>query len=320
MTGCPRRSAKLGSTAGAPPWRYASSRRSIVVTRTWGRSTGQARSAAGRTGFNAASAARSEPIGPPATSRFSTIRHSCAARAGRMRGASGPSTTTRGFKSSASGAPMRSERPAASTTPATDMGLRYRELRPGAKPPNWRPMAVRRIRLLGDPILRKRCERVQDPKSAATRLVADDLRDTLRAAKEKYKMGRALAAPQIGAPVRIVFVQIDKQRWTMINPEITDVGPDDFLVWDDCFCFPNLLVRVTRAYQVTLGYTDLKGKQRTLQLQGPMAELLQHEVDHLDGILALDRASGLDPFALRSEWEKLYDRSARHGPPQPREV
>ena len=181
-------------------------------------------------------------------------------------------------------------------------------------------MAVRRIRLLGDPILRKRCERVQDPKSAATRLVADDLRDTLRAAKEKYKMGRALAAPQIGAPVRIVFVQIDKQRWTMINPEITDVGPDDFLVWDDCFCFPNLLVRVTRAYQVTLGYTDLKGKQRTLQLQGPMAELLQHEIDHLDGILALDRASGLDPFALRSEWEKLYDRSARHGPPQPREV
>src|SRR6266702_3408513 len=294
MTGCPRRSAKLGSTAGAPLWRYASSRRSIVVTRTWGRSTGQASSAAGRTGFNAASAARSEPIGPPATSRFSTIRHSCAARAGRMRGASGPSTTTRGFRSSASsasrmrmtngrprksrsalGAPMRSERPAASTTPATDMGLRYRELRPGAKPPNWRPMAVRRIRLLGDPILRKRCERVQDPKSAATRLVADDLRDTLRAAKEKYKMGRALAAPQIGAPVRIVFVQIDKQRWTMINPEITDVGP---------------------------------------------AELLHHEIDHLDGILALDRASGLDPFALRSEWEKLYDRSARHGPPQPREV
>src|SRR5256714_6772983 len=68
------------------------------------------------------------------------------------------------------------------------------------------PMAVRRIRLLGDPILRVRCERVLNPKSAATRLVADDLRDTLRAAKEKYKMGRALAAPQIGAPGRIVVV------------------------------------------------------------------------------------------------------------------
>src|SRR2546426_4762139 len=88
-------------------------------------------------------------------------------------------------------------------------------------------MAVRRIRQLGDPILRIRCERVQNPKSAATRLIADDLRDTLRAAKEKYKMGRAMAAPQIGAPVRIVFVQMDKQRWTMINPEITDVRSEE---------------------------------------------------------------------------------------------
>jgi peptide deformylase len=181
-------------------------------------------------------------------------------------------------------------------------------------------MTVRRIRQLGDPILRTRCERIQDPKSAATRLVADDLRDTLRAAREKYKMGRALAAPQIGAPVRLVFVQIDKQRWTMVNPEITDVGPDDFLVWDDCFSFPNLLVRVNRAYQVTLNFTDLKGKSQTLELEGALAELLQHEIDHLDGILALDHASGLDPFAFRTEWEKRHERPERYGPPRPREM
>ncbi len=181
-------------------------------------------------------------------------------------------------------------------------------------------MAIRRIRLLGDPILRTRSERVQNPKSAATRLVADDLRDSLRAAKKRHRMGRALAAPQIGAPVRIVFVEMDKQRWTMVNPEITDVGPQDFQVWDDCFSFPNLLVRVTRAYQVTVSYSDLKAKAHTLQLEGPFAELLQHEIDHLDGILALDRASGLDPFAMRSEWDKLHDRGERYGPPQPREV
>jgi len=189
-----------------------------------------------------------------------------------------------------------------------------------AKPPNWRPMAPRRLRQLGDPILRARCERVQSPKSAATRLIADDLRDTLRTARKKYAMGRAVAAPQIGAPVRIVFVELDKQRWTMINPEITDVGPEDFLVWDDCFSFPGLLVRVTRAYQATLTYTDLKGKQHTMQLEGPMSELLQHEIDHLDGILALDRATGLDPFAFRSEWEKLHDVAERYGAPKPREI
>jgi peptide deformylase len=181
-------------------------------------------------------------------------------------------------------------------------------------------MGVRRIRQLGDPILRVRCEPVQNPKSAATRLIADDLRDTLRVAREKYRMGRALAAPQIGAPVRIVFVQMDKQRWTMINPEITDVGRDDFPVWDDCFSFPNLLVRVLRAHTATLTYTDQKGKQHTLQLEAPMAELLHHEIDHLDGILALDRAAGRDPFAYRTEWEKIHEPAERYGPPQPREL
>ncbi len=181
-------------------------------------------------------------------------------------------------------------------------------------------MAVRRIRQLGDPVLRIRCERVQDPRSPATRLVADDLRDTLHVAKKRYKMGRAMAAPQIGAPVRIVFVQVDRQRWVMVNPEIIDVGPEDFTVWDDCFSFPNLLVRVTRAHKITVVYQDPKGKTHRLELEGPMSELIQHEIDHLDGILAVDRVTGLDPFAFRSEWEKLHDQSERYGPPRPREV
>jgi len=180
-------------------------------------------------------------------------------------------------------------------------------------------MASRRIRQLGDPILRVRCEPV-DPKSAATRLIADDLRDTLRTARKRYRMGRAIAAPQIGAPVRIVFVELERQRWTMINPEITDVGSDDFTVWDDCFCFPNLLVRVTRSFQITVSYIDLKGKTHVMPLEGAMAELLQHEIDHLDGILAVDRASGLDPFSFRSEWDKLHDKSERYGDPKPRDV
>ena len=183
-------------------------------------------------------------------------------------------------------------------------------------------MAVRRIRLLGDPILREKCQRVANSASAAARLVADDLRDTLKWAKEKYAMGRALAAPQIGAPVRMIVMDVDgaKQRITLVNPEISDVGSEDFEVWDDCFSFPELLVRVNRAHRITVQYTDLKGKTHSLECEGPTAELLQHEIDHLDGILALDRAVGLDPFALRSEWEKLHDKSERYGSPQPREA
>jgi len=191
----------------------------------------------------------------------------------------------------------------------------------GGKGQFWRaPMAVRRIRQLGDPILRVRCDPVHDPGSPAVRLLADDLRDTLRAARTKYDFGRALAAPQIGAPVRVVLVQVGKFRACMVNPEITDVGSEDFLVWDDCFSFPNLLVRVNRAFRATLRYTDIKGKAVTMDLEGPMAELLQHELDHLDGILALDQPAGLDPFAFKAEWEKHHKPAERYGPPRPREV
>ena len=181
-------------------------------------------------------------------------------------------------------------------------------------------MASRRIRLLGDPALRIRCQPVQDPLSPAVRLVADDLRDTLAAAKRRYGMGRALAAPQIGAPVRVVLVETDRKRTVMVNPEIVDVGSDDFEVWDDCFCFPDLLVRVNRASQIVVRYRDLKGGEHELELEGPMAELLQHELDHLDGILALDRAVGLDPFAYRSEWEKSHARADRYGAPAQRDI
>ena len=86
-------------------------------------------------------------------------------------------------------------------------------------------MAPRRLRQLGDPILRARCERVQSPKSAATRLIADDLRDTLRTARKKYAMGRAVAAPQIGAPVRIVFVELDGPRERTIRLSV--LGTED---------------------------------------------------------------------------------------------
>src|SRR5258708_8158904 len=93
---------------------------------------------------------------------------------------------------------------------------------------SWRaPMAVRRIRQLGDPILRVRCDPVHDPKSPAVRLLADDLRDTLRAARTKYDFGRALAAPQTAAPVRAILVQPAKFHTTLPNPPITAASSPD---------------------------------------------------------------------------------------------
>jgi peptide deformylase len=105
----------------------------------------------------------------------------------------------------------------------------------------------------------------------------------------------------------------------MINPQILDIGTEDFTVWDDCFSIPNLLVRVQRAYRIRVGFQDLAGEKQVLEADGALAELLQHEIDHLDGVLIVDRPFGLDPFCLREEWNKQYANQGRYSESQTRE-
>ncbi len=178
-------------------------------------------------------------------------------------------------------------------------------------------MTIHRIRLLGDPILRTRSQPIARPTSTAVRVIIDDLRETLRDWQSRFGSGRAITAPQIGAPVRIVYVEMDRP-WPLINPEIVDIGTEDFTVWDDCFSFPNLLVRVSRAYRLRVRYQDVKGEWQEVELEGDRAELLQHEIDHLDGVLAVDRPYGLDPFCLREEWNRIHAPAGRYGAPEPR--
>jgi peptide deformylase len=148
-------------------------------------------------------------------------------------------------------------------------------------------------------------------------MVADDLRDTLRDWQARHGYGRGIAAPQIGAPIRLIHIEIDRP-WTLVNPEIVDIGDTDFTVWDDCFSFPGLMVRVSRAYQVRVRYQDLAGREHFIEAERDLAELLQHEIDHLDGVLAVDRATGLDPFCLKEEWNRHWAAQGRYGEPAPR--
>jgi peptide deformylase len=178
-------------------------------------------------------------------------------------------------------------------------------------------MTIHRIRMLGDPILRTRCEEITKPGSTAVRMILDDLRDTLRDFQSRFGYGRGIAAPQIGAPVRIIYCEMDKP-WALINPEIVDVGDEDFTVWDDCFSFPALFVRVSRAYRIKVKYQDVKGEWHIDELEGGRAELIQHEIDHLDGVLAVDRPHGLDPFCLREEWNRQHEAEGRYSEPEQR--
>ena len=78
------------------------------------------------------------------------------------------------------------------------------------------------------------------------------------------------------------------------------------------------MVQVQRAYHIRVSYLDARGKEQEVDAQGPLAELLQHEIDHLDGVLIVDRPAGLDPFCLREEWNKHYGDVGLYGEPTPR--
>jgi threonine dehydratase/peptide deformylase len=145
--------------------------------------------------------------------------------------------------------------------------------------------------VLGDPRLRVRCE----PVDRLDHRELDQLAAALTAARAELGFGRAIAGPQIGIPRRIVVLDLGAGPVALINPEITWRSDEMFEVWDDCFSVPDRLVRVRRHRSISLAFRDRGLRPRVWQRLSPdLAELIQHELDHLDGVLMLDRALGED--------------------------
>jgi len=161
-------------------------------------------------------------------------------------------------------------------------------------------MAVRDILLLGNPLLNQSSEPVQKAELSAAKAVGRDLHDTLMDFRAEHGWGRAIAAPQIGVLKRIVYLHIDRP-WLIINPAMVGMREDMMELWDDCMSFPDLLVRVKRHSGFTLTYLDELWVEQTLAIEGVLSELLQHEIDHLDGVLAVSKAIDGASFALRSQ-------------------
>ncbi len=165
-------------------------------------------------------------------------------------------------------------------------------------------MPVREILLLGNEQLWKPSAIVADVPSRVTQETIRDLAETLGDFRARKGFGRAIAAPQIGIRSRIIFVKMDTPL-PLINPVITEAGTEMMELWDDCFSFPDLMVRVRRHREITVSFQDEQGSAQCLTARGDLSELLQHEIDHLDGILAVDRALDTRSLALRQEVEKL---------------
>ncbi|ETV97647.1 hypothetical protein H310_09538 [Aphanomyces invadans] len=120
------------------------------------------------------------------------------------------------------------------------------------------------------------------------------LQTALTTFRAKNGFGRSIAAPQIGTQKRFVAIHVESKHTTpqvYFNPEMTWRSPDQFTMWEDCRCFPDLLVRVSR-HVISLRYLDSQGDVVEVhELPEAESELFQHELDHLDGVLAVHHVS-----------------------------
>lgn len=149
---------------------------------------------------------------------------------------------------------------------------------------------VREILLLGDSRLYTACAEVTPHERTALQPVITDLHDTLAAYHRRHGAGRAIAAPQIGVFKRIICLNTGGLQTVFINPQLSFPDTDQMEVMDDCMSFPHLLVRVLRYRRCSVTFLDMQWQQHSLDFQGDLSELFQHEYDHLDGILATMRA------------------------------
>lgn len=164
-------------------------------------------------------------------------------------------------------------------------------------------MAVRRILQLGDPVLRQVSLAVDHPAGVAALLA--DLSDTLAEFRRTNGFGRGISAIQLGDARRVIFLHVDGNPYELINPQYLERSQETFEMWDDCFSFPNLMVRLRRHTSIRVRYQDRSGTWTELAARDAFAELIQHEMDHLDGILAVDRAENCLSLSTREEFLRI---------------
>ncbi len=152
--------------------------------------------------------------------------------------------------------------------------------------------------LLGDPRLYEKCTPVTEVDWPDLPQIAADLRQVMDEVRARYRFGRGIAAPQLGYMKRVIYLDADRPR-LLVNPGITERSDEMFELWDDCMCFPHLLVRVRRHKCITVSYLDENLAQQSWAVEDDLSELIQHEYDHLEGVLCTMRAVDEKAFRWR---------------------
>ena len=166
-------------------------------------------------------------------------------------------------------------------------------------------MAVRPVRMYGDPVLRQRAAEVKDFDESLRTLIVD-LRETMKA----YR-GVGLAANQVGVAQRVLVVDVPAEEegepgraYAMINPVLLERAGSE-LGEEGCLSIPGIYDDVARAQRVKVEFSDPAGNRGALEAEGYLARAIQHEIDHLDGVLFVDRLSPLKRQFLKRALEAL---------------
>lgn len=160
-------------------------------------------------------------------------------------------------------------------------------------------MAVRDLHLLGSPVLRQQSAEVPGVDADVRRFI-DDLFETMDAAK-----GVGLAANQVGVATRVAVVGVEDERLAMVNPVIVSAEGTD-RAEEGCLSIPDAYGEVERAERIVLEAVGRDGRPFRLEASGLLARAIQHEVDHLDGILFVDHLGALKRQLLVSRWKKEH--------------
>ena len=156
-------------------------------------------------------------------------------------------------------------------------------------------MAIREIVTLPDPVLRKKTRKISDF-GPELQILVDDMVETMRQAP-----GVGLAAPQVGIPLQLIVVEYGEQDedqeieaprklYTIVNPEIIRVSDEQEVGTEGCLSIPGFVGDVERPLAITLKGVNRRGKPVRIKADGWLARIFQHEVDHLNGVLFIDRA------------------------------
>ena len=174
-------------------------------------------------------------------------------------------------------------------------------------------MSILKVARMGHPVLRAKARAVEraDFKSAAFQKLIDDMFETM---KEYHGVG--LAAPQVHERLRVFVAAVDEppegeedrtpEPIAIINPEISVVGTDVVEDWEGCLSIPDIRGRVLRAREIKVRGMDRHGHRLELHLQGFPARVVQHETDHLDGVLFFDRMKSLETLTFLDEYSRYW--------------